>query len=184
MLKRFANAVVLSGAFTLLASLQVLSDEAGKTDPVPLGNKMAADLESGKVISVYGGRVTRLVPTAPDIAKIRILEQPGHGHASVNPDDTIALVLTRTEHAGALSFRYEVATPDGQTTQHEAVFEVIPSPQESLMGNGRKLLHAAGRCVGPRDRRAWGQPPQGVCLGGGLTAADIAARTGGLPRMM
>ena len=86
MLKRFAHGAVLSGVFTLLASFQVLSDEAGATDPAPLGNQMEAALESGGTIAVYGGRVTRLVPTAPDIAAMGILEQPGHGHASVNPE--------------------------------------------------------------------------------------------------
>ena len=178
MLKRFANGAVLSGVFTLLASLQVLSDEAGKNDPAPLGNQMEAALESGGTIAVYGGRVTRLVPTAPDIAAMRILEQPGHGHASVNPDNTIALVLTRSEHAGALSFRYEVATPDGQTTQHEAMLEVIPSPQESGWGTGENFymlpVDALDRVIvepGERHRKVYVSP-------NGATAADIAAQAG------
>ena len=180
MLKRVANGVVLSGVFTLLASLQVLSDEAGKTDPLPLGNKMEAELERGAVISVYGGRVTRLVPTAPDIAELRILEQPGHGHASVNPDNTIALVLTRTEHAGDLSFRYEVTTPNGQTTQHEAVLEVVPSPQESAWGTGENFymlpVDASDRVIvehGENHRKVY-------VSGDGLTAADIAASNWGV----
>jgi hypothetical protein len=180
MLKRFANGAVLSGVFTLLASLQVLSDEPGKTDPLPLGNKMAADLGSGKVISVYGGRVTRLVPTAPDIAEVRILEHPDHGHASVNPDNTITLVLTRTEHAGALSFRYEVTTPDGQTAQHEAMLEVVPSPQESAWGTGENFymlpVDASDRVIvehGENHRKVY-------VSGYGLTAADIAASNWGV----
>jgi hypothetical protein len=180
MLKRFANGAVLSGVFTLLASLQVVSDEAGEPDPAPLGNQMEAALESGGTIAVYGGRVTRLVPTAPDIAAMRILEQPGHGHASVNPDNTIALVLTRTEHVGALSFRYEVATPDGQTTQHEAMLEVIPSPQESGWGTGENFymlpVDASDRVIvehGDNHRKVY-------VSGGGLTAADIAARHQGV----
>jgi hypothetical protein len=178
MLKRFANGAVLSGVFTLLASLQVLSDEAGKNDPAPLGNQMEAALESGGTIAVYGSRVTRLVPTAPDITAMRILEQPGHGHVSVNPDNTIALVLTRSEHAGALSFRYEVATPDGQATQHEAVLEVIPSPQESGWGTGENFymlpVDASDRVIvehGDKHRKVY-------ISGAGLNAADIAKRTG------
>jgi len=174
-MKPSPRVMLLSGAVALLAGSAVLSDEAGETEPAAPIRNVPVDLAPGETAAVHGGRVTTLLPTAPDLAGIRIVEQPGHGHVSVNPDTTLALVLTGTDHAGALSFRYEITGPDGETTRHTAALDVIPSPQESSWGtsvNHYMLpVDEVGRVVvehGADHRKVY-------VSGNGLTAADIAA---------
>ena len=164
--------MLLSAAFALLAGSAVSSDEAGGTEPAPQIRNVPVDLAPGETAAVHGGRVTTLVPAAPDLAGIRILEQPGHGHVSVNPDNTLALVLTGAEYAGPLSFRYEITGPDGETVRHTAALDVISSPQESSWGtsvNHYMLpVDAAGRVVvehGADHRKVY-------VSGDGLTAEE------------
>lgn len=176
-MKPFPRIMLASGAVAVLAASAVLSEEAGEEDRAILIRNAPVMLETDETAAVHGGRVTTLVPTTADLAGIRILEQPEHGHVSVNPDTTLALVLTGTDHAGTLSFRYETTGPDGETARHDAALDVIPSPQERSWGTSvdhyMLPVDEAGRVIvehGETHRKVY-------VSGDGLTAADIAARS-------
>jgi len=177
-MKLFSQAALLSGAITCLAVSTALSEEIDKKETLTQVAGAAANLEDGKTTTVRGGRVTRLVPAAADIADLRILEQPAHGHVSVNPDNTIALVLTRTSHVGTLSFRYGITTPSGRKTQHDAMIGVTESPQQGNWGTSENHYMLP---VDDNDRVIVepGEDHRKVYVSGrGLTATDIAAREG------
>jgi hypothetical protein len=80
-------------------------------------------------VEVVSGRVTTLAPDAENIASVRILNGPEHGHVSVNPDNTLALVMTLDkDYAGDLGFTYEVTHTDGTKTLHAADIDVATGP--------------------------------------------------------
>ncbi len=54
----------------------------------------------------------------------------------MNPDNTLALVLTDSDHTGPLSFGYEVSYADGTTSQFEAPLTVEPGLQAAGWGTG------------------------------------------------
>ncbi len=87
--------------------------------------------------SVVGGRVTTIEPVGGDsVTAIRILQHPAHGHLSVNPDNTLALVMTESSHTGALSFRYETTLANGATASHTANLNVVAGPQQAGWATG------------------------------------------------
>ncbi|MEM6439437.1 MAG: right-handed parallel beta-helix repeat-containing protein, partial [Pseudomonadota bacterium] len=129
-------------------------------------------------LEVMTGRVETL--SVENAASVRLLSQPEHGHVSVNPDGTIALVLTLTDYVGALSFDYEVELPGGGTEVRTAQVEAIPGLQEAGWGTGANHYMLA---VDENDRVIveHGDNHRKVYVTGsedGLTAEDIAAREG------
>jgi hypothetical protein len=100
------------------------------------GGGVAPTPISGDAISVVTGRVTTLAPPDGDIASIRIVNQPQDGHVSVNPDNTIALVMTNTQATGSMSFSYEVTRADGSTSLHSTPLQVTDGPQAAGWATG------------------------------------------------
>lgn len=112
------------------------------------------------------------------ITAVEILTQPEHGHVSVNPDNTLAFVASRTDFTGAVTFTYEVTHDNATTEQKTKTVLIEPSPQQDGWGTGENLymlpVDASGRVIVEHDddhRKVY-------VSGDGLTAADIAALEG------
>lgn len=130
------------------------------TPPVtspPLGEDSSSGSPSGPVslsATAEAGRVTILDPAEGDndsIAQIRILSQGSHGQVSVNPDNTLSLVLSEDPTAtGTVGFQYEITYENGRTRQAEAQVKVTPATQKAGWGQGDFYMleeDAQGRVV-------------------------------------
>ncbi|MDO6669949.1 right-handed parallel beta-helix repeat-containing protein, partial [Paracoccus sp. 1_MG-2023] len=105
------------------------------TDPVePVETLDPATQET----SAMAGRVTILTPDSQDdIASMRILSAPEHGSVSVNPDNSLALVLTENpEMDDDLSFQYEVTYLDGRSQVIDATIDVTKGAEAEGWGMG------------------------------------------------
>jgi hypothetical protein len=98
------------------------------------GGSVAPTPITGEKVSLMSGRMTTLAPSAENIASIRIVTQPQHGHVSVNPDKTLAVVMTDTRETGSMSFTYEVTHTNGTKTLHTNPLEVTPGLQQEGWG--------------------------------------------------
>lgn len=86
---------------------------------------------------IIGGRVSIMVPQNADrIAQIEILTKPEHGNVTVNPDGTLAIVMTGSDFFGPQSFRYGVTYQDGSTAEIDQPMIVTASPQALGWGSG------------------------------------------------
>lgn len=116
---------------------------------IPTGTPIP--LEAGQVVTVMAGRVATLLPEdAGTIQSIRILEGADWGHVSVNPDNSLALVLSGTDRQGTLDFRYEITHADGRIEEATAQVNVIPGEQKAGWGLGQHYMletDAAGNSV-------------------------------------
>lgn len=142
--------------------------------PPPLQGSPKA--EAGRVLTIepegHGG----------DIDSIRILSQSTHGHVSVNPDNSLVLVLSEDPRNNAdTEFRYEITYADGQTREVLAKVDVVPGQEPEGWGLGDFYMletGADGRVVvehGENHRKV--HVTEGAH---GLTAAEIA-RIEGIP---
>ncbi|UAB91765.1 hypothetical protein I5192_22080 (plasmid) [Ruegeria sp. SCSIO 43209] len=88
--------------------------------------------------SVAGGRVTTLqVENSESVESISILEGPDHGNLTVNPDNTLALVMSHEqEFSGQINFTYEVTYAGGATEVHGSTVNVQPTTQGDGWGKG------------------------------------------------
>jgi hypothetical protein len=174
------------GADSTFADLDISSAEpaapAKPAEETPVEDDVVSPgvihLDSDEISTVDGGRVTNLVPEDENITGIRLLDQPDHGHASVNPDNTISLVMSRSDHVGALDLRYELSHADGTTSEHVANLDVIPGVQKAGWGTGGShymlATDAKDRVIvehGDNHRKVYISPT-------GLTADDISAQGG------
>ena len=100
------------------------------------GDVADTPLSSGQTLNVMTGRVTTIVPGGDDIASVRIIDGPAHGHVSVNPDNTFALVMTQTDYTGTASFDFEVTYANGSTSVQQANLNVMPGLQQAGWGTG------------------------------------------------
>jgi hypothetical protein len=98
------------------------------------GGSVAPTPATGQSVSLMTGRMATLAPEADDIASIRIVSQPQHGHVSVNPDNSIAVVLTDTRETGSMSFTYEITHSDGTKTLHSTPMNVTAGLQQDGWG--------------------------------------------------
>lgn len=137
--------------------------------PPPVGDPLQ--------VEVAAFRVTVIEPPENDITGLEIVSQPQHGYAVVQPDDTLALVLTGTDHTGALSFVYEATTAEA-TIQRVVECNAVQIGQDSGWGLGRHYVLPVDeddRTVvepGSNHRKVY------VAAEGGLTRAAIAADAG------
>lgn len=100
----------------------------GEGDTIPTNGEDA--------LEIMTGRVSTLMPEGDDIASIRILEGLEHGNVTVNPDNTLAVVLTQTDLTGDMAFSYEVTHNDGTTSVHDVDLDVVGGAQEGGWGTG------------------------------------------------
>ena len=87
-------------------------------------------------ISIMAGRVATLSPQGDDIVSVRIVEGLEHGNVTVNPDNTLATVMTLSDFSGKQAFTYEVTHGDGSTTTHEVTLDVTPGALDGGWGTG------------------------------------------------
>ncbi|MEL6467649.1 MAG: hypothetical protein AAFQ58_22010 [Pseudomonadota bacterium] len=103
-------------------------------EPIALGDGSAA-------VTVTGGRVSTLAAEDHATAQsIRILEDPEHGNLTVNPDNTLALVMTTSDFTGSMNFRYEVTDADGNVQQYDQTLTVEAGTQQAGWGQGHHYL--------------------------------------------
>ena len=140
--------------------------------PVPLDKTGA--------VSVDGGRVTVFsVETAQSIASVEITDAPAQGVVTVNPDNTLALVLSGNDFSGALSFDYKITYANGATETRSAALTVAAPEQQAGWGQGKHYMletDAQGDLVietGDNHRKVYVSGSDTA-----LTRADIAAREG------
>lgn len=153
----------------------VLDNDA---DPLPSGQPIS--LDSGQA-TVMAGRVATLLPSDDQgqIASVRILDGADWGHVSVNPDNSLALVLSGTDQKGALSFRYEVTYGNGKTEALTAKVNVVAGQQEAGWGTGEHYVletDAEGRSIvehGENHRKVYISADQDA-----LSLEDIAKMEG------
>ena len=141
----------------------------------------ATTVDASSVFEIDGGRVTTLdIETSAPIASIRILEQPEHGHISVNPDNSLAMVMTGSDYSGGISARFEITYEDGAVEAQTLDMQVTEPAQEAGWGTGEQHYMLAededGDIIvetGDAHRKVY------LTEGDhGLTRADIAAREG------
>ncbi|MGR3515310.1 MAG: hypothetical protein ACU0GG_21310 [Paracoccaceae bacterium] len=96
-------------------------DDSSGGDTVPI-------IADGTV-EVVAARVATLAPADDDVTDVRIVSNVQHGRATVNEDNTIALVMTRSDFTGNQSLVYEATHADGSVTQHEIGLNVVQGPQ-------------------------------------------------------
>lgn len=138
--------------------------------PIPLGQTTTVD----------GGRVTTFtVGNGQDIASIKITDDPEHGAVTVNPDNTLALVLSGSDHSGGISFGFDITYANGATETGSATLNVTAPKQEAGWGEGKHYMletDANGELVietGDNHRKVYVSESNSA-----LTRADIAAREG------
>ena len=93
---------------------------------------------SGGSYTVSGGRVTTLrLEDSANISSVRVLEGPAQGNLTVNPDNTLALVLSHDhDFTGTMAMRYEVTYDDGRTEVFDDSVSVAPTTQGAGWGGG------------------------------------------------
>ncbi|MEP0964079.1 MAG: calcium-binding protein [Roseobacter sp.] len=92
---------------------------------------------AGQTPQVDGGRVTTLLPDNYENARsITILDAPDEGRLTVNPDNSLALVMTGSDYVGTISFQVEIVNANGQTSRETIELSVDAPSQESGWGLG------------------------------------------------
>ncbi|TCS59819.1 Ca2+-binding RTX toxin-like protein [Primorskyibacter sedentarius] len=130
---------------------------------------------------VSGARVTTLLPRNYETARdVTIIDAPDEGRLTVNPDNSLALVLTGSDYTGPLSFTGEVVAADGSTSRQTVNLRVTEPSQEGGWGTGADhyMLEtdADGELIietGDNHREVYVSASPDA-----LTIADIAAREG------
>lgn len=145
-----------------------------------------APIAGGDSLEVMTGRVSTLSVAGDDAVSVRILSDVAHGHVTVNPDNTLALVLTNTDHVGTDKLSYEVTHADGSSTVHEIALKVTPGAQQAGWATGRSHYmletdeddrivvehgdnHVKVFCSG--SNKAWSL--EKIAVAEGLAASDI-----------
>lgn len=77
------------------------------------------------------------VENQDDVASIRIIDQPDHGNLTVNPDNTLSLVMSMdNDFSGALDLSYEVTYNDGSSQTFNDNVTVATSTQGAGWNEG------------------------------------------------
>ena len=158
-----------------------VTEDGGETGTGQGGTLIApVPLDKTGAIAVDGGRVTVLaVETAQSIAAIEITDAPAQGTVTVNPDNTLALVLSGNDFSGSLSFGYKITYANGATETRSAALTVAAPEQQAGWGQGKHYMletDAQGDLVietGDNHRKVYVSGSDTA-----LTRADIAAREG------
>ena len=140
----------------------------------------ATSLDGGPTLNVSGGRVTTFqLPDSAQITDIEITNLPSAGNITVNPDNTLALVLSGSDYSGPLSFDYSVTRADGTVSSHSVDLNVTAPTQKAGWGLGNHYMletDANGDLVvehGDNHRKIYVSGSEDA-----LSRADIAAIEG------
>ena len=150
----------------------------------PFSSALGGSVEATPISSrfeVAGGRVTTLeIANSGSVQSVRILQGPDHGNLTVNPDNTLALVMSHEPRfSGQIDFSYEITRADGSRTVQNSTVSVQPSTQQAGWGAGNFYMLEEDRNgsiiveQGDNHRKVY------VSAGSdALSLADIAAREG------
>ncbi len=129
--------------------------------------------EAGRVVSIG------LDDSGP-VESVRILSQSSHGHVSVNPDNSLSLVLSEDpQDASDTDFRYEITYADGRVQAVQATVDVTLGQQEQGWGLGQVYMLAKDKNDQVVVEHGENHRKVHVTEGAhGLTAADIARAEG------
>jgi hypothetical protein len=106
---------------------------AGNTNiTVPLGDSFTS--------TAYAGRVQTLDLENDTVVSIEVLSNPAHGNVTVNPDNTLALVLSDTQDTSDVTFSVRLTYDDGSTEDHDVEVDVIAGPQGAGWGMGEFFM--------------------------------------------
>lgn len=147
-------------------------------------SSISGSVEATQIASrfeVAGGRVTTLeIANSSAIQSVRVLQGPDHGNLTVNPDNTLALVMSQEPtFSGRIDFSYEVTRADGSRSVQSSTVTVQPTTQQAGWGAGNFYMLEEDRNgsiiveQGDNHRKVY-------VSGGGdaLSLADIAGREG------
>lgn len=156
---------------------------AEESESVSVARQVApTTLDGSADASVAGGRVTTFaLPDAANITGITINTLPAHGNVTVNPDFTLALMLSGSDYEGPLSFDYTVTRSDSTTEAQTATLDVAAPTQAAGWGLGNHYMletDANDNLVvehGDNHRKVYVSGSEDA-----LTRADIAAYVQGL----
>ncbi|MFK7839333.1 MAG: tandem-95 repeat protein [Bdellovibrionales bacterium] len=119
-----------------------VSDEnGGNTVATATFTKVDTMVAADDQYEVVGARVTTLDVTSNDsfdldLHSIRVKDMPAQGNVTVNPDGTLALVLTDPDFSGLLSFTYEIEDQSGNISEGNVSLNVEQSIQQAGWGYG------------------------------------------------
>ena len=123
----------------------VLPDPSGDVDvteprdpdaPVDVPSAEPLDIGSGSA-TVMGGRVSTLVSDElGDAVSVKIVARPDHGNVTVNPDNSLSLVMTTSDYSGPISFTYETVGANGAVKTHSVSVDVTPGISIGGWGTG------------------------------------------------
>ena len=92
---------------------------------------------NSSTVTVSGGRVSLLELEDTDgIVSIEILEQPEAGRVTVNPDNSLSLVLSDSDFSGETSLSVRATYEDGSSTTFTPTLDVTVSTQDAGWGAG------------------------------------------------
>jgi len=97
-------------------------------------------VDLGASTTVEGGRVTTIDTGFDNIQSIKVTSPPEFGNLTVNPDNTLALVLSNTTDSGPLSFSYEVTLKNGTTKSVDQTVNVEQQIQLSGWATGDNYM--------------------------------------------
>lgn len=129
--------------------------------------------------SAVAGRVTTLDLGELQVAEVKILSTPDHGTVTVNPDHSLALVLTRSDDTTDLNFDVLITYEDGSTQTKAVAIDVTEGSQQGGWGLGDAYMLETNT----QDKVVveHGESHRKVYVSGGedaLTIKDIAALEG------
>lgn len=89
-----------------------------------------------------GGRVSTLeVANQENVASVRVLDGPSHGNLTVNPDNTLSLVMSMDHtFSGSMNMSYEVSYNDGSTQTFNDTVNVQPVTQGAGWSQGNHYM--------------------------------------------
>jgi hypothetical protein len=102
--------------------------------PVPTATRVTLDADYNA--AAMAGRVTTLELPANNVAGVKILNGPEYGNVTVNPDNTLAVVLSATTETSNLNFQVETTLADGTVTTHDVNLDVSEGLQAGGWGLG------------------------------------------------
>ncbi|MBW4710771.1 right-handed parallel beta-helix repeat-containing protein [Roseobacter sp. YSTF-M11] len=102
--------------------------DGNESGPLPVGASATVD--------VISGRVTTLALEDDDIASVKVMNGLDYGNVTVNPDNTLAVVLTGTTQTANQNFSVQVTHSDGQVTTRDINLDVTQGPQAAGWGVG------------------------------------------------
>ncbi|MEL6957329.1 MAG: hypothetical protein AAGL89_00090 [Pseudomonadota bacterium] len=98
---------------------------------------------SGDAVSILGGRTTTIeIEADKSVASIELIGDLPDGHANVNPDNSIAIVMSGSAYTGEMSLQYKVTYTDGSSSTEGLQLNVQVPAQGAGWGEGDHYMLA------------------------------------------